>query len=121
MGPDGIRANRRRHDKCLGVVHNVRIKCICWTFHDCFVSLDQIQDIYATLGMMGHKLRPPRSRTSIAPLGGTADGRFASATGATSTATNRAASTSRNRFFQAKNCPLLRLRSRQNATTLWPL
>lgn len=47
--------------------------------------------------------------------------RFVSATGATSTATNFAASASRNLFFQAKNCPLLRLRSMQNAATLCPL
>jgi transposase len=47
--------------------------------------------------------------------------RFASAAGAASTATNRAASASRKRFFQAKNWPLFSSRTRQNAATLWPL
>jgi len=41
--------------------------------------------------------------------------------GATSTATNFAASASRNLFFHAKNCPFLRPRTLQNAATLCPL
>ena len=56
----------------------------------------------------------------MAPLCTTVAGRFVSAAGTISTATNCAAA-SRNFFFHAKNWPLLRPRSLQNAATLCPL
>ena len=62
--------------------------------------------------------RPPPSRTSIARLSFADAGQFASTGGDICTATNLGASASRSLFFQAKNCPLFRPRSRQKTATL---
>lgn len=57
--PYSVSPYRGRNDKCLRVVDDERFKRVRWTFHHGFFPLHEIQNIYSTLRLVGHRFREP--------------------------------------------------------------